>query len=349
MSEFQLGIILAVIILLGIFGNILSFVVLILGQRCRKLFCTAYLIALTITDTLILAFPALELCIYLLNENLTLRNLSQFLCKLMYFFIYYGPHISTWIVVGVSGVRAISIWLPLRSPAWRNKHAMSYILIIVTIFFVIDLPFLISAERISITLNGSSFMDLSAILKELNLTEFGNFTGLNGTAEVNNSSADLEDLIVDLKICQLRQDSIYAKGSLLEPLVLQLSFCFAIPFFVITLCNLLIIVKLLRRMRGLNTDSASQTNIKDSRMVSLTMRIFILSIVYCISTGPITIIEVMKASSIEYRVLFIKNRTLFRFFNLLFYLNSSVNFILYCLFGNEFRQDLYTLMKLKRR
>ena len=103
-------------------------------------------------------------------------------------------------------------------------------------------------------------------------------------------------------------------------------------------------------MRQIKKTQGGQTNIKDSRMISLTLRIFILSTVHLISTGPIAVAEVMKASSIDSAVFFtFKSIPVYRAFNLLFYLNSGVNFVLYCLFGSEFRQDLYEILRLKSK
>ena len=103
-------------------------------------------------------------------------------------------------------------------------------------------------------------------------------------------------------------------------------------------------------MRQIKKTQGGQTNIKDSRMISLTFRIFILSTVHLLSTGPIAIAEVMKASSVDSSVYFSSTNTpMYRAFNLLFYLNSGVNFVIYCLFGNEFRQDLYDILRLPRK
>ena len=148
---------------------------------------------------------------------------------------------------------------------------------------------------------------------------------------------DLED--IEIHLCLMKGDSIYGKRNVLVPITLVLVLSFALPCLIITLSNSLIIVKLVQRVRTFNKESPSRGNIRQSRMISLTLRILILGVVHIVSTGPIAIAEVMKATSFENEVMFLNQTTLYRFFNLLFYLNSGVNFILYCLFGNEFRQD----------
>ena len=378
MKQFELGTILAVIIFLGIFGNILALVVLLLGKRCRKLFCSSYLITLAISDTVTLVLPALELCLYLLTTTI-LRNLNQFMCKLLTFVLYYGPHVSSWTVVGVSVARAVSIWLPLRSQTWRNKTAIPYLVIILGIFFIVDLPFLIDAEIISINLDSSSIPSLSDILSELNMTGLGNISGANDTSLWNNTlyTSELTDILdyhfvnntqdntldysmdnaeytqhdledIEIRLCLMKGDSIYGKRNVLVPIILVLVLSFALPCLIITLSNSLIVVKLMQRVRTFNKESPSRGNIRQFRMTSLTLRILILGVVHIVSTGPIAIAEVMKATSFENEVMILNQTTLYRFFNLMFYLNSGVNFILYCIFGNEFRQDLYNILRISK-
>ena len=397
MNHFELGVILAVIISLGIFGNILSLIVLLLGKRCRKLFCSSYLITLAISDTVTLALPALELCLYLLTSTI-LRNLNQFMCKLLTFLLYYGTHVSSWTVVGVSVARAISIWFPFRSQTWRHKTAIPYLVTILSILFIVDLPFIIDSDFISIRLDSSIFSNLSDILRDLNITDLGNNPSVNDTSlgnnnvdnsemtaildnhlpnatkantsdkldeiantlangdDIANTPSNWEDIAntldnlndIEIGLCLVKGDSIYAKGNALVPIILVLVLSFALPCFIIMFSNSMIIFKLLQRVRTFNKNSPCRGNIQQSRMTSLTLRILILGVVHSISTGPVATAELMKAISVDSEVMFLNQTTLYRFFNLLFYLNSGVNFILYCLFGNEFRQDLYNILRISK-
>ena len=173
----------------------------------------------------------------------------------------------------------------------------------------------------------------------------GNFT--IGRDEI---LAPFEGKPVEVTFCLLNQSSINANGKLLKPILVDFCLVFAIPFTIITICNSLIIVQLIHSMRQIKKTQGGQTNIKDSRMISLTFRIFILSTVHLLSTGPIAIAEVMKASSVDSSVYFSSTNTpMYRAFNLLFYLNSGVNFVLNCLFGNEFRKDLYDILRLPKK
>lgn len=304
--------------------------------------------ALTICDTIILALPALELCLFLLTtETVILRSINQFMCKATMFLMYYGGHMSSWIVVGVSCARALGIWMPLRSRTWRNKTAVTYIIIISIVFFIVDLPFLIDGHRYSITVEPSVYQNLTELLKDLNITGFDDIAGLNETQNNNKSISATDESSFEFAYCVMRQGSIYEKGSLLRPILIDLILYFAVPFCVITVCNSLIVAKLIQSLRSLNVDDRSQTNMKQSRMYTLAIRIFILSTVHFVSAGPVAVVEVMKSVSVDNEVMFVQNKTLYRFFNLLFYLNSGSNFLLYCLFGKEFRKDLTDMIKLK--
>ena len=352
MTEYDLGIVLAVIIALGITGNCVSLLVLLLGKRCRKLLCTTYLVALAVIDTAILALPALELCLYLLNTNIILRNINPFMCKFITFFLYYGGQLSSWIVVGVAVARALSIWMPMRSQVWRTKIPVPYLAIITVFFLVIDLPFLIDTERITVVFGEdvlNTVLSLNRTVTEKSFDKINETIG-NFTIGRDEKLALFDGKPAELTFCLLTQSSIYANGKLLKPILVDICLVFAIPFTIITICNSLIMVKLIHSMRRIKKTQGGQTNIKDSRMISLTFRIFILSTVHLLSTGPIATAEVMIASSVDSSVFFsYTNIPMYRAFNLLFYLNSGVNFVLYCLFGHEFRQDLYDIIRLPKK
>ena len=373
MTEYNLGIVLAVIIAVGLLGNAASIVVLLRGKRCRKLFCSTYLLALAAIDTAILALPALELCLYLLFDNFLLRSVNQLMCKFLTFFLFYGEQLSSWIVVGVSVARALSIWMPIRSQTWRNKTTIPYLVIVAVVFLVVDLPFLIDAERATLELDKyflrhiANLLNITELEKLLNIgnTTMGsnrssqiNFTDLrnlfgglgNQTIEKDDTVAVSDQKTYDFSFCLLTEHSIYGEGKLLKPIMVDFCLVFAIPLCIITICNFSIIVRLIKSMRQIKKTQGCQTNIKDTRMISLTLRIFVLSTVHLISTGPVAVAEVLKASSIDSTVFFkFKSIAVYRAFNLLFYLNSGVNFVLYCLFGNEFRQDMYDILRLKRK
>ena len=369
MTEYNLGIVLAVIIALGLLGNAASIVVLLRGKRCRKLFCSTYLLALAAIDTAILALPAVELCLYLVFDNFLLRSVNQFMCKFLTFFLFYGEQLSSWIVVGVSVTRALSIWMPIRSQTWRNKTTIPYLLIVAIVFLVVDLPFLIDAERSTLDedflrhiANLLNITELEMLLNivnttmgrnmgsQINFTDLENlFGGLgNQTIENDDTVAVSDQKTHGFSFCLLKEHSIYGEGKLLKPIMVDFCLVFAIPLCIITICNFSIIIRLIKSMRQIKKTQGCQTNIKDSQMISLTLRIFVLSTVHLISTGPVAVAEVLKASSIDSTVFFkFKSIAVYRAFNLLFYLNSGVNFVLYCLFGNEFRQDMYDILRLK--
>ena len=65
---------LALLIVFGIVGNILSFVTWSRGQRCSELPISAYFKPLAIVDTCILLFPAMELLMFLPPIQILLRD-----------------------------------------------------------------------------------------------------------------------------------------------------------------------------------------------------------------------------------------------------------------------------------
>ena len=266
MTEYDLGIVLAVIIALGLLGNCASIVVLLRGKRCKKLFCSAYLLALAAIDSAILALPALELCLYLLSDNVLLRGVNQFMCKFLTFFLFFGEQLSSWIVVGVAVARALSIWMPIRSQRCRNKTTIPYLAIIAIVLFVVDLPFLIEAERSTLVFdedilqqiaNLFNITELDKLLNalnttveskrdsQINFTDFGNlFDGLrNKTTENYDTVSVFDKQTYEFPYCILRESSIYGKGKLLKPILVDFCLVFAIPLCILTICNFSIVVK----------------------------------------------------------------------------------------------------------
>ncbi|XP_052280750.1 uncharacterized protein LOC127878271 [Dreissena polymorpha] len=108
-------IVLTPVILLGLVGNCLSMLTWSRGSNRNK--STAVLLTcLAVTDTIVLAIPALEMWA---DEvfNFKLRLPHVVLCKLFAWASYFGPTMSSWIIVLVTLERFVSIWFPVR-----NRH-----------------------------------------------------------------------------------------------------------------------------------------------------------------------------------------------------------------------------------
>ena len=107
--DFCSGLILFLIIIFGIVGNALSFVVWSKGRRCKKLPGGIYLRALAVSDTTALAIPALNEAINLVSQ-FNPRTELGFFCKLEIVGRHFGLLVSSWIIVCFTIERTVVIF-----------------------------------------------------------------------------------------------------------------------------------------------------------------------------------------------------------------------------------------------
>ncbi|CAF0926953.1 unnamed protein product, partial [Didymodactylos carnosus] len=103
-----------ILILFGVFGNILSSLVMFKRAKRRRLSSYFYLALLAIFDTLVLLTGCL---IFWIEEAFQIRPLTinEFLCKTVYFLKFLFTDISAWLIVTVSFERFIAVRYPFRS------------------------------------------------------------------------------------------------------------------------------------------------------------------------------------------------------------------------------------------
>lgn len=166
----------------------------------------------------------------------------------------------------------------------------------------------------------------------------------NGTQRNQVSSNVINVSSFNFAYCQVKMGSIYEKETLLRSILVDLTIHFAVAFCISTVCKSLIIAKFIPSLRSFNVDDRFQTNVKQMRMyTNFHTRHSSLFLDWANITA-----EGMIGRSVDSQVAFIKSKTLFRIFNLLFYMNSGSNLILYCLLASEFRKVLIDILSLKK-
>lgn len=105
-----------ILLLLGTFGNSLSFVVL-RRKFMRHTWTGFFLACLAIVDTLVL-WLGLSRHMIKIYGNYDIRLLDVSVCKLQRFLLYFCLDLSAWILVAVTVGRFISTRYPLRTPKW---------------------------------------------------------------------------------------------------------------------------------------------------------------------------------------------------------------------------------------
>ena len=308
-STFLVGAVMSPIIILGIIGNMFSLLVWIKGRR-RKTSTARFLSALAIADMLVLCTSALEFWIgYVLHVDIRLS--SRFVCKFFYYVAYVGPSISAWILVSVTIERALSVWIPHKiTLACRPVTALIVVLFTVFVLSVVYLPFLVGVDVITLMTNTSTWMECNMLSKSVLLKYLSTW------------------------------------------LYMDLSLFFIIPFLLIILCNTSILSKVVvlanKRKKSLHAQGQKpRGKTKAERMLkTVTVRIVILSVTYCLCTGPISILNILIISPRFNTLLDGEHVQYLRIpFHLLMYLNNGINFFLYCFIGSGFRKDLVGIFR----
>jgi hypothetical protein len=106
-------------------------------------------------------------------------------------------------------------------------------------------------------------------------------------------------------------------------------FTFLLPLLMITVSNVITLVTMCTRRRMTQEETRQERNIRN-----ITRVVISISIMHCISTFPYaTFMYSRYSKSVAYL-------QFHQFIIISYFLNSGINFVLYCLFGDYFRQDL---------
>ena len=115
------------IIVFGLAGNTISFIVWTFGKHCNPLPVSTYFRFLAFIDTFILTVPGVELLLYLAPFKLLLRNQNIVFCKCLVLLTTGTLRISSWTLVILSIEKTLRIFLPLKmqvahmSSKWRTR------------------------------------------------------------------------------------------------------------------------------------------------------------------------------------------------------------------------------------
>jgi hypothetical protein len=305
--SYTCSIALGIIIVLGVVGNILSFIIWSTGSRCSGMSCAHYFRLLALADLYCLVICGIVVMLEISPADIALYNLSNFLCKFYPFSAHFGVQMSSWMVVGVTVERTLSIRYPMKFIHSRSKHrAVSVFIVIIIVAFLLDfMPFWLYEIKYEPHLDPSD----------------GNKSVSNGTSP----------------ICVLPN----AYSNVFRIWNVYVSFgCFvvALPPVIIIFSNIITLLTLRQhRISGANYHKYEN---RQSNSISFTYLVIIISVINCISTLPVGYLYIQfdyftaKSSPVFYRV------SMF-----LFFLNSGTNVIVYCLIGRNFRYDLKQLCK----
>ena len=318
------GLILSLMICFGVIGNITSFLTWRNGKRCKQYPGAIYLSGLAVSDTLVLCTSGIKYVIELLF-GVNLWNLNETFCRLLHTTWHFFFLVSTWIVVTVTVERTVAVCQPLKSAVWTSKKREVIVTIIyIVVFLLINLPFTVGAKMMP------------------NIEAHNNVTSV---ALITDNSVGVQrqnlTTVTQEKTCQADPSSFYFKyENQYHNWFIDFTLLFSVPLIILTACNIVIVVTLYRQKNS-PTGPESQHHGKSGTSGAMTARVVALSIVQCISVGPYSIVALIPGVIPETQAVDTLKYIdwVFIILALIWYLNNSVNFILYSLFGRAFRLD----------
>ena len=330
MNSFDLcaGLILFFIIIFGIFGNTISFVVWTKGRRCRKQPGGIYLRALAVSDTL-------ALCLSAINEAITLvsgfspDNNNDFICRVDKIGKHFGLMVSTWIVVCFTLERTVAIFRPFaHSHLISNKGTIILMIAVFLINFALNLPFgvVYSGAEIAVT-QRTTTIDASTGISR------------NDSGSPTTEAWETESRSAYRKICVADVTSCFHYLNGYHVWFIDAVLIFILPFSLMTGSNLAVLYLISSRR------TTTQSHL-DSQVKAVTIRAVIISVSHCLTSGAFAMVFLVpgfasKALGVKHSKEYYISKTT----EILAFSNHSINFLLYSCFGTDFRQDFIELFR----
>ena len=301
--------------LVGNVGNLLSIAVLRRGSL-RDSPISVFLITLAVFDTILIDAGLPEIwCDYAFKIDTT--ALSSFSCKFQTFLQYLSKYMSAWILVAVTVQRLIIVWSPLKSKSWCSLKISR---IATCVIFLILLCY-----------NFHIFFTMELRPKYLNKTMDG-----NPIFECVANGRDSNDFLMTV-------------WPWIEFAVAHLA-----PYSILGISNAAVIYKLCRQHR-LRTRRLSEHACKvatsSGRLGRTTLLLLTVSFVFIACSTPYLVYilgeDTLKTDAHPERVA--RYEFLGDVSYLAIYMNSSINFLLYCLAGSNFRQELVSMFSRQKK
>ena len=303
------------ILVIGLVGNILVFVVLSKSSM-RQTTTSLYLRFLAVVDILVLYTGLLRHWVIEITDY-DVRTFSSAACTMHVWATYTTTYISAWLLVAVTMERSGVVWFPHRARSLFTKRLTLIVILAIITFMTI--------------LNCHYFYGLGDYLL----------------------TVDNQTVVVP---CDNSIDSYHDFERNVWPWV---DFCIysVIPSSIMIICNVSIVYKVVSSDRNSvlhghnsneNVANSSSSVSRRSQTSYLTATLVATSTTYVLCTTPFCIYVIYSnvfhfyeaqdiyAIAIEELVLSVVN--------MLQYINNAINFILYCVCGQRFRDELRALV-----
>ncbi|XP_025080389.1 probable G-protein coupled receptor 139 [Pomacea canaliculata] len=293
------------ILILGTFGNGMSIAILSKMNRRGESTVTTYLIALAVSDLLLLYFGLLRLWLYF-EFGFDFMSVSSFVCKLCKWVVYMSGAMSAWFLVAVTLQRTVSVVWPHRMNAVCTPRTSRRLVAGIAMFLMaVHLHVLYGVEVVG-------FEDGNATIYQCHIADEGY---LNFFSKIWSW--------VDLMIFSLTPFAILlvSNAILLKTVVTSAR----------------------RALQTLTVRDTKQISEREKKASSMTVTLITISFTFFLLTGPFCIYLLIKPYVLLNRSTDLREKGIQEVvlvsINMLWYSNSAVNFYLYCLTGSRFRLE----------
>lgn len=273
-------------------------------KSMRNMSGAVYLIVLSLADIAVLYTGLLRQWMNYYFD-IDVRYLSNWGCKVHLFMVYTSLDFSVWLVVAVTVDRFILVYFPLKAKSMCNRNI----------------------EMISIVV----------IFCCLALFNSHYLYGLD-VKEIQQANSTV------ISICEPINESYEHFSSYVWPW-LDLCAFFAFPFAILIISNVGIIYKLLPSSRP-KIASVTRSSGQRARLNSMTTMLLVIDFVFLLTNAPISILLI----GLPYWAVNTTDRQdaaielWWALVNFLMYANNGINFLLYCISGPRFRNELKALL-----
>ena len=316
------------------------------------------------SDTFALCIPALNEAVGLVT-GVYPNNQHAVICKTEIFGRHFGLLVSSWLIVFFSVERTLTVLQPLRKRWWdKRQNSLALICVIFTIGFLLNAPypFVYDIERVNHLQNvppSNTSDNQSPTGESTNSNRNSSLSVLNDTASVvlnmqhkyPKISADNDEIQQNIEKtdksqtkmeCSSDPNSFFHFYNWYHVWLMDFVLIFVVPFIVITTCNGIVIYFIAFYRNRISVPMGSRC------ALAVTKRALAVSVMHCITTGPFSVFVLIpglaeKAFGVRYSTEFY----LLTVTMIFAYSNHGINFILYSVFGSDFRRDCAELFRLR--
>lgn len=298
-----------ILIILGTIGNALSIIIL-LRPRFRKWSSTVYLVGLSVADLAVLYIGLLRQWVkYSFGKDI--RSVSTVLCKTHWWLLYTTTDVSVWILTAITVERLLGTACPYKSKVMCTPTRAKVVIAVISIC--------------ALTINSHL---------------------IYGVGHDYNAVGNGTDDLYCVPLTDSYKHFFYKIWTWVDLCKFSL-----VPFLVLSTGNICILVRLVSINRKLKSHNSSSTSLATSMTSSTTSSmsglLIGLNCVFIVCTLPVCVYLIGETYWIPQDIPISVRRMdhWWAFVNMLMYISNSSNFILYCITGSRFRNEVKKLFK----